>query len=183
MSLKSLRAQSCAIWSVFAFGLFMSLPVRAQQALTNYNSTFSLAQQSVDAGGHTVVIMQGTGDLPGVLTLVLTLGADGTITSGEWALNVSYTAPLHPGAPPDPNSSESDAAQGEQLIQKGVLSGSVAGGSATVSNGLVSTIRSLQLNVSHGTLQFASVTQGNGAVAGANIDNRANSSATSSLTF
>ena len=108
-----------------------------QQTPTTYDSSFSIASQRVDPQGHTVIIMQGTGDLPGVLTLVLSLASDGTVASGEWALNVSYTAPLNPGAPPKPDSPDPDSGVGEQLIQKGTLSGTIAGGSTVATNGQI----------------------------------------------
>jgi hypothetical protein len=127
--------------------------------------------------------MQGTGDLPGVLTLVLSLAPDGTVASGEWALTVSYTAPLNPNAPPDPNSSDPDSAVGEKLIQKGTLSGTIASGSTIAVNGKVTEFSSLELVITTGTLQFAGVTAGNGAANGTDINDRANSSASTSLTF
>lgn len=63
--------------------------VAQQQIATTYNSSFTIASQSIDDHGRTVIIMQGTGDLPGVLTLVLSMAADGSVSGGEWALNVS----------------------------------------------------------------------------------------------
>ncbi|HEY5329304.1 MAG TPA: hypothetical protein VIJ79_05410 [Acidobacteriaceae bacterium] len=183
MRIKPLRASLCAASIALALTFFAGTQAKAQQPAVSYNSTFSIAEQSLDSKGRTVIVMQGTGDLPGVLTLVLSLAADGTISGGEWALNVSYTAPLHPDAAPDPNSPDPDSAQGEQLIQKGVLSGTIGSGSTTAANGVVSAINSLQLVLTHGTLQFAAVTQGSGSVVGAHIDDRANSNAHTSLTF
>jgi len=158
--------------------------IAQQQTPTTYNSSFSIASQSIDTQGRTVIIMQGTGDLPGVLTLVLSLAPDGTVASGEWALNVSYTAPLNPDAKPvAPDSPDPDSGVGEQLIQLGVLSGTIASGSTVAANGQVTQFNSLQLTITAGTLQFAGVTAGSGAADGTNIDNRANSAASTSLTF
>jgi hypothetical protein len=154
-----------------------------QQTVTTYNSSFSVASQSVDDHGRTVIIMQGGGDLPGVLTLVLFMAADGSISGGEWALNVSYTSPLNPDAQPDYSLPDPDSPIGEQLIQKGTLSGTIASGSATISEGGVSAFTSLQLVISTGTLQFSGVTSGNGSAYGIHIDDRANSAAYTSLTF
>lgn len=184
MKLKSLRARIYALTIPVALFLAALTPATAQQqTATTYHSTFSIASQSIDDHGRTVIIMQGTGDLPGVLTLVLNLAADGSISSGQWALNVSYTAPLNPNAPPDPTSSDADSAQGEQLIQKGVLSGTIAAGSTASANGQVSAFTSLQLVITAGSMQFAAVTSGNGAANGTHIDDRSNSTAYTSLTF
>ncbi len=186
MKIKPLHACVCVVSVVsivFAALFSISAPASAQQATAVYKSNFLLAEQSIDPQGRTVVVMQGTGDLPGVLTLVLHVGADGSISDGEWALNVSYTAPSHPEAQIDPTLQDPDAAQGEKLVQKGVLSGTVNGGSATSANGFVSNINALQLVITHGTMQFAAVTQGSGSVTGTRIDQRANSSAFTSLTF
>ena len=183
MKIKPLQGRLCAVSIALAILLCVYTPARAQQATAVYKSSFSIAEQSVDPQGRTVIVMQGTGDLPGVLTLVLNVGADGAIRGGEWALNVSYTAPSHPEAQIDPTLQDPDSAQGETLVQKGVLSGSISGGSTTVANGVVSTIGSLQLVITHGTMQFAAVTQGSGSVTGTRIDQRANSSAFTSLTF
>jgi hypothetical protein len=155
----------------------------AQQQTVTYNSNFSVASQSVDSQGRTVIIMQGGGDLPGVLTLVLSLAADGSISSGQWALNVSYTAPLNPNAQPDYSLPDPDSSVGEQLIQKGTLSGTIASGSATVAAGSVSAFTSLQLVITTGTLQFSGITAGNGSANGIHIDDRTNSTAYTSLTF
>jgi hypothetical protein len=154
-----------------------------QQTATTYNSSFGIASQSIDDQGQTVIVMQGTGDLPGVLTLVLNMAADGSVSGGQWALNVSYTAPVNPGAPPDYSSPDPDSAAGEQLIQKGTISGPITSGAASITNGQVSAFTSLQLVISTGTLQFKGVTTGNGAANGVHIDDRTNSVAYTTLTF
>jgi hypothetical protein len=177
------RARLCAcLFAVLISPLFTVLSL-AQQAQTPHSSSFSLAQQSTDASGRTVILMQGTGDLPGVLTLVLSLNADGSIGGGEWALNVSYVAPLNPNAQYNPAAADPDETAGEQLIQKGVLSGTIASGSATVTNGMVTAVGPLQLLISQGTLQFAGVAQGNGTFAGTQINDRTNSTGNATLTF
>lgn len=183
MRLNPLSSRLCAVSTALVALLCVCTSARTQQATAVYKSSFSIAEQSVDPQGRTVIVMQGTGDLPGVLTLVLNVGADGAISGGEWALNVSYTAPSHPEAQIDPTLQDPDAAQGEKLVQKGVLSGSISSGSTTVANGVVSAINTLQLVITHGSMQFAAVTQGSGSVTGTRIDQRANSSAFTSLTF
>jgi hypothetical protein len=154
----------------------------AQAAPVTYNSTSGLATQYVDSQGHTVIVLQGIGDLPGVLTLVLTVASDGTV-SGEWAMNVSYSAPLHPDAQPDPTATDADGAQGDQLIQKGMLKGKIVNGSATMANGQITALTSLQLNIVAGSIQFAGVTTGSGAVNATHLDDRTTSTAYVSLTF
>jgi len=183
MTIRNLRKRLCALALPAAFLTVTVTSAVAQQQPTTYNSNFTIASQSVDDHGRTVIVMQGTGDLPGVLTLVLTMAADGSISGGEWALNVSYTAPLNPNATPDPDSPDPDSAVGEQLIQKGTLSGKISSGSATIANGQVSAFTSLQLVITTGTLQFAGVGNGNGNANGTHIDDRANSAASTSLTF
>lgn len=154
----------------------------APNAPVTYNTQCGIADQSLDTQGRRVIVTQCGGDLPGVLTLVLSNSADGSL-SGEWALNVSYTAPLHPDAQPDPNSPDPDEAQGEQLIQKGTLSGTIAGGSATVANGQVTALTSLQLGITGGSIQFAGLTKGSGAVNATHVDDRIASTAYLTLTF
>ena len=183
MTLRNLRKRLCALALPAAFLTVTVTSAVAQQQPTTYNSNFTIASQSIDDHGRTVIVMQGTGDLPGVLTLVLTMAADGSVSGGEWALNVSYTAPLNPNAQPDNSLPDPDSPIGEQLIQKGTLSGNIASGSAVTANGQVSTFSSLQLVIATGTLQFAGVTTGNGTANGTHIDDRANSAASTSLTF
>lgn len=155
----------------------------AQQAATTYHTSLSIAHQSRDAKGHSVVILQSAGDLPGVLTLVLSTSPDGSITGGEWALNVSYTAPLNPDTQPVPDSPDPDSAQGEQLIQKGTLSGTIAAGSVAFSGDQIAAINSLQLALHTGSMQFATVSSGSGSVSGTYINDRANSAGFVTLTF
>ncbi len=182
-SLKFLTSSVCGVSMMLAAVLAVCMPARPLQAETLYKSKFALAEQSIDPQGRTVVVMQGMGDLSGVLTLVLNVGADGSVSGGQWALNVSYIAPSHPFAQIDPTRQDPDAALGEKLVQKGVLSGTISGGSTAAANGVVSAINSLQLTITHGTMQFAGVTQGTGTVVGTRMDHRANASAFTSLTF
>ena len=177
------RLRVCALTLPVAFFAVSTSAVAQQQTATTYNSRFTIASQSTDNQGRTVIVMQGTGDLPGVLTLVLATDVNGSVTGGDWALNVSYTAPLNPNAAPHPDLPDSDSPTGEQLVQKGTISGKVSSGSATITNGQVSAFTSLQLVITTGTLQFAGVGNGNGTANGTQIDDRANSAASTSLTF
>jgi hypothetical protein len=149
-----------------------------------HNSQCSIAEQSVDDQGRKVIVTQCSGDLPGVLTLVLANPADASL-SGEWALNVSYTAPLHPNAPLDPNATDPDEAVGETLIQKGVIHGTIVGGTASLVNGNVVLLNGVQLALTSGSLQFTNIVKGtgSGSVSGTSLDDRNASSTSLTLTF
>jgi hypothetical protein len=146
------------------------------QSPSTYNINLSLAEQSQDDQGRTVVTMISKGDLPGVLTLALSMASDGTVTGGEWSLVVSYTDIVNPQG-------QTEEEKGETLIQKGVLSGTVLAGGTTLNNGVVSAIGYLQLDLSHGTVEYASVPNGSGSASGTSIDDRANSAGSATLTF
>jgi hypothetical protein len=170
-----------------AAALCVAAPAAAQTASASavtYNSSCGIAEQTIDDHGRTVIVTQCGGDLPGVLTLVLADPQSATL-SGEWALNVSYTAPLHPGAPPVANSNDLDSGVGEQLIQKGVIHGTIVGGTAGMVGGQVSTLSSLQLAIGGGSVQFAGLTKsaGTGALSATNVDDRTASSTSLTLTF
>lgn len=159
------------------------VPAAAQQSPTSYSDNLGLASQSHDEQGRLVITMQTNGDLPGVLTLVVSTNPDGTIRGGEWALNVSYTAPLNPGAAPVPDSPDPDAAAGEQLIQRGVITGTIDGGSVSFNGDSVTAVTGLLLSVGSGSLQFASVNAGSGQVDATSVADWTNSTGTASLYF
>jgi hypothetical protein len=158
-------------------------PTAVAQSPTTHNISLALADQSIDAQGRTVITMMATGDLQGVFTLVLSIAPDGTVTDGEWALNVSYMAPLNPNAQPDPSLPDPDSPIGEQLIQRGVIKGLVNGGSAVMSGGVVDALVGVALAVTGGTLEFASVPNGNGIVSSSNTTDRNNSTGSIVLNF
>jgi len=92
---KWARAALCLIAtvlvaSVLAYG----------QSPSTYNINLALAEQSQDDQGRQVVTMMASGDLPGLLTLVLSTGPDGTVTDGEWSLVVSYVTIVNPTGKP-----------------------------------------------------------------------------------
>jgi len=64
-----------------------------------------------------------------------------------------------------------------------VLSGTVLAGGTSLNNGLVSAISYLQLDLSHGTVQYASVPNGSGSATATATDDRANSAGSATLTF
>jgi hypothetical protein len=176
-------AHRCALVVVVALILAMPSYSGAQQSPATYNVTLALADQHVDDHGRTVITMMASGDLRGVLTLAISSAPDGTITDGEWALNVSYTAPLNPDAQPDPSSSDPDAGTGEQLIQRGVLSGTVTTGSITQADGHVTGLTGVSLSLTNGTVEFADVPNGFGTFAGTSVNDRTNSTGSMTLTF
>ena len=172
-----------------AAAMFAGAAAGAQSApasgATAHTSTCGLAEQSTNDQGKLVIVAQCTGDLPGVLTLVVN-DPQAAALSGEWALNVSYTAPLHPNAPLDSTTGgDPDAAQGEQLIQKGTISGVIQGGTASTVGTKVVLLNGVQLGLQVGSMQFAGVTKnsGSGAVSASSLDDRAASTSTVSLTF
>src|SRR5215469_10936078 len=122
-------ARMCAIVVVAAFMLGTAPRGQAaQQSPTTYSINLALAEQSHDDQGRTVITMLASGDLPGVLTLTLSTTADGTVSGGEWALVVSYTAPLNPKKP--------NAGSGQKLVQRGVLNGTLTGGSTSAGSNI-----------------------------------------------
>jgi hypothetical protein len=159
------------------------VPAAALQSPSSYNDNLGLASQSHDDQGRLVITMQANGDLPGVLTLVVSTNPDGTISKGEWALNVSYTAPLHPDAAPVPDSPDPDSAVGEQLIQRGVITGTIEGGTVAFNGDQVTSVTSLLLSVGSGSMQFASVNAGSGQVDATSVADWTNSTGSASLSF
>jgi hypothetical protein len=176
-------ARRCAFLVVVALMLAMPSNSGAQQSPATYNVTLALADQHVDDHGRTVITMMASGDLRGVLTLAISSAPDGTVIDGEWSLNVSYTAPLNPNAQPDPSSSDPDAGTGEQLIQRGVLSGTITGGSITRADGQVTGLSGLGLSLTNGTVEFADVPNGFGTFDGSSVNDRTNSTGSMTLTF
>jgi hypothetical protein len=171
----------CVVVGLFAAAALSVVAIA--QSTTTHNVTLAVADQSVDASGRTVITMMASGDLNGVLTVALQVRADGSIATGEWALNVSYTAPLNPNAQPDPSLPDPDSPLEEQFIQRGVLKGTLTGGSETLANGQVVAISGLQLSLTGGTVEYASVTSGNGTLQGSNLSDRDNSNGSMTLKF
>lgn len=68
--------------------------------------TLSNAVESIDTANRKVFVVNVAGDLPGVLTVAVVVAADGTVSSGEWALNVSYIQFGPPDADGDGDASE-----------------------------------------------------------------------------
>jgi hypothetical protein len=148
---------------------------RAYASSSAHNLTLANALQSVDKQGRIVFVTQVAGDLPGTLTLRLNLASNGTITGGEWALNVTYIefGPLSP-----------DGDHEESLISRGVVKGAVTSGGAIVSStGKVTDLNGLQLTITGATHQFAQVTSGSGSAGGSQLNVSAGSNGYLSLNF
>lgn len=112
----------------------------------NYNDTVSGSQTASAESGTIAFNLNATGELPGMLSVKLQHEA-GTVNGGSWTLTV-----LPPNA--DATSTES-----------GTLTGSFSGGTLTLdSNGIATAASTIQLNVTSGTGQFASITSGNGTL-------------------
>src|SRR6516165_5658703 len=109
MKQVKIRARRCSLLVVVALMLATASRSMAQQSPATHNVTLALADQHVDDHGRTVITMMASGDLRGVLTLAISSAPDGTVTDGEWSLNVSYTAPLKSKAQSDPSLPDPDA--------------------------------------------------------------------------
>ncbi|WP_263408517.1 hypothetical protein [Terriglobus tenax] len=148
---------------------------RVYASSSAHNLTLANAIQSTDKEGRTVFVTRVTGDLPGTLTLRLNLSANGTITGGEWALNVTYIefGPI-----------SADGDHEEYLITRGVLKGSVTTGGAIVSStGKVTDLSGLQLSITGATREFSQVSSGTGSGGGSQLNVSASSNGYLSLNF
>ena len=172
-TLRRLLVAVCA----FALAALSPRVLPAQSQPTTHNLTLSNLAQSIDKTGRVVVTAQVTGDLPGTFTLALAMDGNGHVTGGEWALNVSY---IELGPP----ASDGDGDPSESLVQRGVVKGSVSGGSAVLtSNGLLSDVVGAALNVTGATLQFAGSTSGSGTVNSSDMTDGNASSGSLTVTF
>ena len=161
----------------FALALTSAGSLHAQSNPTSHNLTLNNVTETVDANGRRIFVANVRGDLDGVLTLALVVGPNGVVSGGEWALNVSYILL-------GPASTDGDGDPIESLVQRGVIKGSVSGGSASVvGGGLASDIYGIRLNISGATVEFASITTGTGSVMGSNMNHQAVSNGYLTLTF
>jgi hypothetical protein len=188
--LPSLRRTALGVASaVVCLGLVWT--VRAQEPQT-FNVTLSHAEVSHDpTSGQTIVTMPVRGDLPGVLTLGLKQNAAGTVTGGEWSLVVSYstttssdgTVTVDP-VEEIPHGQPGHTHGADALVQKGVIKGSVDGGTLSLNtDGSLRSLNDIVLSVTAGTLQYATATSGNGLLSGTNLSDRATSSGAASIVF
>lgn len=161
--------------ALVAFGMAWQAATIHAQSPTTHDLTLASSNETTDSQGRLVLVWNVKGDLPGTLTLRMTMSATGAITGGDWALDVSYIefGPL-----------SSDGDHEESLIQRGVLKGSIAGGAAVLnSTGTAVNLSGVQLVVTGATQQFSSVRSGSGSIVGSQLDNSANSNGLLALTF
>jgi hypothetical protein len=125
--------------------------------------------------------MRASGDLPGSLTLTIDRdGRDNTIVGGNWALVVSYIEDVAATAPQHAD----DDHGGELLIQKGVLKGTISGGTLTLNaDGTVAAVNSVQVNINSGSLNYEAVTSGGGTVDETDLQDFAGSRGGLNLSF
>jgi hypothetical protein len=171
----------------FLTGLVRTAPIQTSATAATHHITLRNAQVSQEPPNRIVLNTRAGGDLPGALTLVIDRNsADNSITGGEWALVVSYIEDV-PGGAHSNSSGHSDHAEeadGELLIQKGTLKGSITGGAVTLNaDGMVTSVNSVQLNVESGTLTFNNVSGGTGMAHETNLQDFSTSSGTLSLKF
>ncbi len=161
---------------VLTLGFTAGLPLRSQAQATTRNLVIAGATQSIDAGGRVVLVAKVHGDLSGVLTLALTVGPNGMVSGGEWALNLSYIK-YGPRV-------TSDGDPSEALVKMGALKGTVTGGSARMgTGGLVTDLNGVQLNLKHATMTFAGAAGGSGTIAATLLDQQTASSGYMTLNF
>ncbi len=154
-----------------------SLPLHAQSAPVTHNLQISNITESADSKGHVLLSGIVKGDLQGVLTIALVVAPNGTVTGGEWALNLSF---IKFGAP----DKDGDGDESESLVQLGMIKGMLSGGAVgRKANGFATAVNGVNLKISGGTLQYAHTTSGTGFFAGSSLDIQSASNATLSLTF
>lgn len=176
MAKKNSMVRLAATYAL-ALALTSGGSVHAQMKSTTHNLTLSNVAETIDADGRQVLIAQVAGDLPGILTLALVIGPNGLVTSGEWALNVSYIQ----FGPPD---ADGDGDPSESLVQRGVIKGAITGGSAVLnSSGVATDLSGIQLHITGATVEFAATTTGSGSVLGSSINQQAASSGLLAITF
>ena len=132
---------------LFVVALFFAAMVTLVSAhAATYNDTVSGAQTASAESGSVAFNLTASGDLPGMLSLKLQ-HEGGNVNGGTWTLTV-----LPPNA--DATSSEN-----------GTLTGSLSGGTLTLdANGIATAANSIQLTVTSGTGQYASITSGSGTL-------------------
>lgn len=161
---------------VLTLSFTVGQPLQSQAQTTTRNLVIAGATQSIDASGRVVLVSKVHGDLSGVLTLALTVGPNGAVSGGEWALNLSYIQ-YGPGVTRDGDPAET-------LVKLGVLKGTVTGGSARMgTGGLVTDLNGVQLNLKQGTMTFAGTASGSGTIAATLLDQQTASSGYMTLNF
>ncbi len=179
-----LRQQCVSFWAVasvlagLALQLSPMVPAgHAQSALRTHHLSLHGVTASIDPQGRLIATGRTHGDLPGVLTLAVTLDRDGRVIGGEWALDISY---IKFGA----IDKDGDGDRAEGLVQLGMLKGTVLGGAAKLnSDGRAVSLSSLQLDLNGATNQFHNTQHGKGRLSLAEITGPGAAHGTVSLTF
>ncbi len=176
MALTKCRAGLLALCAL-AVTATSGLSLQAQTKTATHILTIGNARETIDSKGRIVLVAQVAGDLPGILTLALNVSPSGVITSGEWALNVTYTkfSPAVAGGDGDP---------GEVLMHIGFVKGTVSTGIASVDHrGLATSFAGLHLNVTGTTGNVSGATQGSGSLVANSLDTPNASSGSLTISF
>jgi hypothetical protein len=171
----------CAL-AAFAGPLASTVAARGQVVGTQvYTSNLSHARVSASPTNHLVITMQATGELPGLLTLTFNQDpATGALTTGSWALVVSYAKylPITQDAPTD----DPDA-QPLVYVNEGTLGGTFTGATLQIDvSGQVVGLGGARLTVVSGSLQFDGVS-GNGSATASALNDVDQTSGSLTLAF
>lgn len=183
--LPSLRRTGFGVAALVSFGLFFT--VGAQGPATQ-NVVLRAEQVSRGDDGRLVVTAAASGDLRGALTLTITdVAANGTITSGEWALVSTYIQDVLGDGHTEADGHDEEVPghhAGELLVQRGTLSGKITGGTLTLDgDGRPSALSYIQLSISLGSLTFEGIESGTASLALNGLQDVVTSSGAAAFTF
>jgi len=173
MGLIRSRAGACAPLCA----MLLSTAVCAHAQPKTHSLRFSQPSVSTDDRGRVITVARVKGDIPGVLTVAVATDAQGHVTGGEWALDVSYVT--FGAIDPD-----GDGDRIEGIAQKGVIKGNVRGGSATLdSQGHATSLKGVQLELTGATMRYSHIHQGTGTYTVSGLTSPAHARGTASLRF
>ena len=117
------------------------------------------ARVSVVDATRTVVVFEATGDIRGMLTVMLTPGQK---LGGEWALVSRYVVDLNTGSEPKPAlEGEGEPEEAPAFVERGTLQGDVVGGQLVFDkNGQPAGIQGLRAVVRNASQEFAGASGG-----------------------
>jgi hypothetical protein len=177
-------SRAAAVLAVFGLALVAAPRASAQTPANGpqtYFSALTHATVSNPTPTQTVITMQATGDLWGLLTITANHASGSmVVTSASWALAVDYAQylPMTSDAP-----SDDPDAQPMVLINEGTLGGTVTGATlVTGAGGQITGLSGAQLFIVSGSLQFNGVA-GGGSLQATGFADFATSSGTLSLNF
>ena len=134
MKLFSLLLAPAALAAALSFNLV--------NPAATYNDTVSGSQTAAPESEGIAVNLTAAGDLPGMSKLTF-VRSEANVTGGAWTMTV---------LPANPDASSNE---------RGTLSGTVSGGTLTLSeNGTLASVSAVQISIQSGTGEFASVTSG-----------------------